>query len=392
MRAFSSRLCWDARPNPLARALDERLRRGAPIVDLTESNPTRVRLPYPAEAIRAALSSAGALDYAPAPRGLPEARRAVADWLARRGDAADPEELVLTSGTSEAYGYLFKLLLDPGETVLAPRPSYPLLDHLARAESVRLRRYALVRDPHWRIDFDSLRRMAAGGARAVVVVHPNNPTGSFLKRSEIDPLVKICGEFGLSLISDEVFLEYAHAEDPHRFPTLAAIEGVPVFCLDGLSKSAGLPQAKLAWIRAAGPAAPRRQALERLELIADAYLSVSGPIQVAAAGLIEAGGTVRTAIRARLRENLQALRATLAASPACEILEPEGGWTSSLRLPATRTDEQWALDLLERQGVLVQPGYFYDFEEEAILVLSLLTEPAVFRTGIERLASLAGTA
>jgi hypothetical protein len=388
MRAFSSRFAWDAPPNRLTRALEERRRAGAPLLDLSESNPTRVGLAYPAEAIRAALAAPGVVEYTAAPRGLREARRAVARWLAGRGDAADPDDLILTSGTSEAYAYLFKLLLDPGETVLAPRPSYPLLDHLARAEGVRLRHYPLVRDAVWRVDLDSLRR-AAIGARVLVVVHPNNPTGSFLKRGEIDPLVALCRELGLALISDEVFLEYPHGEDPLRHPTLATIQEVPAFCLDGLSKSAGLPQAKLAWIRVAGPREYRRRALERLELIADAFLSVSGPVQAGAAGLIEAGALVRHAIRSRLRRNLDQLGTVLAGCPACEILAPEGGWAAPVRLPATRTDEEWALALLERHGVRVQPGYLYDFAEEAVLVLSLLPEPEVFRAGVERIASLA---
>ncbi len=392
MQRFSSRLRWDAPPNRLHLLYEERRRGGAEILDLSESNPTRVGLAYPRREILAALSDPQALLYEPAPRGGERARTAIARYCARLGRPADPERFVLTAGTSEAYAFLFNLLLEPGDALLVPRPSYPLLDLLAGLESVHLRPYALAHDGRWRIDLDSLRSGAREGARAVVVVHPNNPTGSFVSRREFADLLTVCAEHGLALISDEVFVEYAHAPDPERQPTLAGGGEVLTFTLDGLSKSAGLPQIKLGWIQVSGPEAACRQALSRLDLLADAFLSVSGPSQSAAPRLLELGGRVREAIRGRLRVNLDRLRSALERAPGCALVAPEGGWTAVLRLPRTRSDEEWALSLLERDGVRVQPGYFYDFEEEAVLVLSLLPEPRTFSAGVERLVvrSLSG--
>lgn len=384
MTRFSSRLGWETPPNRLSMLLEELRRAGRDVIDLTESNPTRVGLACPAGGFPDALADPRSLHYEPAPRGLPEARSAVARWLGRRGVPADPERIVLTSGTSEAYSHLFKILLDPGEAVLVPRPSYPLLDLLAPLESVRLRPYALARDGRFRLDPDSLREAAGPGARAVVVIHPNNPTGSFLSREEARGVRELCRERDLALISDEVFLEYALSSDPRREPTLAGDE-VLTFCLGGLSKSAGLPQAKLGWIWVGGPPAERRRALERLDLVADTFLSVGGAVQHALPILLERGEEVRASITARLRENLAALSSAVARAPECTLLPPEGGWAAVLRLPSTRSDEEWALELLRHEAVRVQPGYFYDFEEEAVMVLSLLPDPSRFRDGVERI-------
>jgi aspartate/methionine/tyrosine aminotransferase len=386
---FSSRLRWDLPRNRLTLLAEERWRRGEEVLDLTESNPTRVGLPYPAADILAALSDPRTLTYEPSPRGLPEARAAVAERLSRLGVPADPERLLLTASTSEAYAFLFNLLLDPGEEVLVPHPSYPLLDLLASLESVRLRPYALAYEGRWSLDLDSLRRATTAATRAVVVVHPNNPTGCFLRREEADGLRAWCRERGLAIISDEVFRDYALAPDADRLPTLAGVEDVLTFCLDGLSKSAGLPQMKLGWIWLAGPPGLRREALERLELVADSFLSVGSPVQHAARRLLQIGDRMRGLILERLRANLDLLRAAVARAPSCTLLEPEGGWTAVLRLPATRSDEDWALELLREEGVRVHPGYFYDFTQEAVLILSLLPEPGIFREGVARVMARA---
>ncbi|MEE9219600.1 MAG: pyridoxal phosphate-dependent aminotransferase [Acidobacteriota bacterium] len=382
---FSSRLSQRLSRNRLAIALERRLQRGEPILDLTESNPTRVGIPYPAQEIAAALSTPRLITYEACARGLRETRECVAEWLGRRGPRPSPEDLLLTAGSSEAYAYLFKLLLDPGDAALVPQPSYPLLDLLARLEAIRLIPYRLVHDGRWSIDLDSLYGAADPRAKVLMAVHPNNPTGSYLTCQDARALVEFCRQRRLSIICDEVFFEYSLGASHPRRPTLMGTEEVLTFCLDGLSKSAGLPQMKLGWICISGPDSLRREALERLELIADTFLTVGAPVQLAAPQLLELGAGVRASIQARTRGNLEWLRAEVRHVPTCTLLEPEGGWSAVLRLPATRNDEEWALELLEADGVRVHPGYFYDFREEAVLVLSLLPEPASFREAVARL-------
>ncbi|MEK7405877.1 MAG: pyridoxal phosphate-dependent aminotransferase [Acidobacteriota bacterium] len=386
---FSSRLGWDSRPNRLAAALQARRRAGRAILDLTESNPTRAGFAYPGAEVLAALSDPRSLRYDPAPAGSIEAREAVAAYYAGRGQAVEPERILLTASTSEAYAYLFKVLADPGDQVLVPRPSYPLFDFLAALESVKLIPYPLVYDGRWSLDLEALARASTDRSRAVILVNPNNPTGSFLKKRELEGLVAFCRERSLAIISDEVFSDYAFGPDAERVTTLAGVEGVLAFCLSGLSKIAGLPQMKLGWIVTAGPAAARAQAMERLELVADTYLSVGTPVQCALPRLLAAGAAVRDQIARRVRENLDALRRALTSAPACQLLEPEGGWYAILRVPRTRSEEEWCLELVEHEDVLVQPGYFYDFESEAYLVASLLTARAAFDEGVRRLVSRA---
>ncbi len=381
---FSSRLNWDLRPNRISALLDSRRRAGAPILDLTESNPTHAGLSYPASELLAALGDLRSLRYEPSPAGAAEAREAVSAYYAARGASVAPGRIVLTASTSEAYGWLFKLLADPGDEVLVPRPSYPLFEFLGHLESARMIEYPLVYDGDWRIDFSTLAAALTSRTRAIVVVNPNNPTGSFLKSAELDRLVALAAKHGLAIISDEVFADYTLAPDPDRVSTLAPVTGALAFSLSGLSKIAGLPQLKLGWIVVAGPDELRAAALSRLELIADTYLSVSAPAQCGAARLLEVGANVREQISARTRQNLEWLRAAVAGS-AAGVLKVEGGWYATLEVPRTRGEEEWALELLDRDAVLVQPGFFYDFEREAFLVVSLLTPPEVFREGAGRL-------
>lgn len=387
MMPFSTRLRWDLRPNRLAALLAERRRAGAAILDLTESNPTRAGLPYPAAEILEPLARPGALVYEPSPAGAPAAREALCAYYAARGEAVSPDRVLLTASTSEAYAYLFKLLADPGDEVLVPRPSYPLFEFLAALESVRVASYPLVYHGAWSIDLDALESAVTARTRAIVVVSPNNPTGSYLKRDELEALARIARERRCALVSDEVFADYAFGPDPWRAATLAGLEDAPAFALSGLSKIAGLPQMKLAWIVAAGPAPARREAMARLELIADTYLSVATPVQEAAPALLGAGTAVRDAIARRTRDNLAFFRAALDRQPAFELLAVEGGWYGILRVPRTQTEEEWALDLLANRDVLVQPGFFYDFESEAFLVVSLLTAPEVFQEGVNRIVA-----
>ncbi|MGC8792193.1 MAG: pyridoxal phosphate-dependent aminotransferase [Bryobacteraceae bacterium] len=382
---FSSRLAWDIPPNPIWRALEERRRRGAPILDLTQSNPTKAGFAYP-DAIRRALADPGALVYEPEPAGTRRAREAIVEWYGARGLALVPEQILLASGTSEAYAWLFKLLCDPGDQVLTPRPSYPLFEYLAGLESVRVATYSLRYDGHWWLDWNTLERAAVPRSRAVVIVQPNNPTGSFLAPAEIERLAAFCAQRGFVVISDEVFADYPL--EASEVPSLCAQKGAPCFVLGGLSKAVGLPQMKLSWIVVAGPESWRAAALARLELIADTYLSVGTPVQQALPVMLGAGRQVRDQIHARVRGNYQWLRARLSRDLGITLLRADAGWYGILRVPRVRSEEQWCLELLER-GVLVQPGYFYDFAEEAWLVVSLLAPPAELEAGIEELTALA---
>lgn len=391
MPRFSHRLAWDTPENPLARLLDERRAAGAPLLDLTLSNPTApaAALPYPAEAVRAALALPGALRHEPSPRGLAVARRAVADHYAARGAPIDPEHVVLTASTSEAYSFLFKLLCDPGDVVLVPQPSYPLFDFLAALDGVRPEPYLLGFDDAFHLDFAALQQSldeAGDRARAILLVSPNNPTGTYLKQDERERLVALAAERDLALIGDEVFADYALAADPTRADTLATETSALAFTLSGLSKIAGLPQLKLGWIVAAGPPALRDAALRRLDLVADTYLSVGAPVQHAAPALLALAPSIVAAISARTRANLAALQ-QMTRGTACQLLPVEGGWYAIVRVPAVHTDEAWALTLLRDDDVLVQPGYFYDFPREAYLVVSLLPTGEIFREGARRLVA-----
>ncbi len=382
---FSARFHWDPRPNRLTRALAAQRAAGARILDLTESNPTHAGLRYPGEIVRA-FDEAAMLAYEPAPAGAPAARQAVSGYYAARGHTVPMERILLTASTSEAYAYLFKLLTNPGDEVLVPRPSYPLFEFLADMESVAVRPYPLAYHGGWSIDLDAVERALTARTRAIVLVNPNNPTGSYVKRGELSALTALSVRRGVALISDEVFADYALAEDADRAATLAGVEECLAFTMSGLSKVAGLPQMKLGWMVVSGPPALRAEAWEKLEWIADTYLSVGTPVQCAAARLLEAGDSVQRQIRERTVENLTFARGALAGSPG-NILAVEGGWYITLQVPRMRCEEEWTLVLLERSGVLVQPGFFYDFETEAYLVVSLLTAPDIFREGLLRLVA-----
>jgi alanine-synthesizing transaminase len=385
MRVFSSRLQWDSQPNPLSTLLAEKRRSGAAILDLTESNPTRAGLAYPGSELLAALTDLRALQYDPDPRGLLAAREAVAEYYAQRGMDVPVSRILLTASTSEAYSYLFKLLADPGDEILVPRPSYPLFDYLAAMESVRVIQYPLGYDGVWHIDFNALASAITPRTRAIVAVNPNNPTGSYLKRMEWERLQT----FGLPILSDEVFSDFAFASDANRVTTLTGSSSTLTFAMSGLSKIAGLPQMKLGWIVAGGP--DHATALAGLEWIADTFLSVATPVQWALPRILAASAAVQEQIRRQTRVNLDHLiERTSAPGSPCRCLHAEGGWYAILEVPRIRTEEEWALGLLADSDVLVQPGFFYDFEGEAFLVLSLLTPPAVFAEGLRRILDAAG--
>jgi hypothetical protein len=381
---FSARTRWDLRPNRLAERLAAKRAAGAHLFDLTASNPTRAGLECPADLLRL-LAGAEALRYEPAPFGLPAARAAVAADFARRGFPLSADRVVLSASTSEAYAFLFKLLCDPGDEVLVPRPGYPLFEFLAALESVEVRGYPFAHDGEWHLDLGALRAAIGPRTRAVVVVNPNNPTGAYLKLDERAAIETLCAEHQMALVSDEVFADFPCREDPARAASVARDGDTLAFALGGLSKSCGLPQLKLAWTAVTGPAAQVRDALARLEVVADTYLSVSTPVQVAAPALLARRDELQAPIRERVAANLRALRSAIGPGCPATLLEPEGGWYAVLRVPATRTEEERVMRLLDERDVLVHPGYFFDFPGEAYLVLSLLPPGEEFTQGMARL-------
>jgi aspartate/methionine/tyrosine aminotransferase len=382
---FSRRTNWNTEESELARAHRLRAQAGLPIADLTASNPTRCGFTYPPELL-SALADPAALDYDPQPRGSLAARQAVCGYYARHGVALSPEQLVLTTSTSEAYSFLFRLLCDPGNEILVPQPGYPLFDYLAVLDDVRIRPVSLVYDHGWQIDPEAFRQAIGPQSRAIMLVHPNNPTGHFTQPWEARELGRLCREHGLSLIVDEVFLDYSFSETARSFA--AGIEGVPVFVVSGMSKIAGLPQMKAAWIAATGP--DREAALERLEVIADTFLSMNAPVQCALPAWIDSCGEVQAQIRQRTQTNLAELDRQLVRLPAVQRLVAGGGWYAVLRIPALEPDEQTVLELLER-GVWVQPGYFFGMAPSGWLVVSLLAPVDEFSTGVTRLVDDLGT-
>lgn len=384
--SFSSRTRWDLRPNRLSAAIEARRRAGHPILDLTESNPTRCGLSADDDAILRALSRPEALRYDPDPSGLPSARRAVSNLYAAKGVSVVIDRIVLTSSTSEAYGHLFRLLCDPGDAVLVPAPSYPLFDLLGRINDVELIAYPLIEDEGFRIDLHALEAALTSRSRAILVVNPGNPTGAFLRADDHEGLVALCDYRGLALVSDEVFSSFPAGSISERVATIASEDRVLCFALNGISKMLAMPQMKLGWIVAFGPGDIVKEALGRLEMIADTYLSVNTPVQAALPDLLALQPAVNAKIRARLASNRRTLDSLLTPPHPAGALPSEGGWSAVIRVPSTRSDEAWALALLEEDGVLVHPGYFYDFQSEGHLVVSLLPEERVFSEAASRMA------
>jgi aspartate/methionine/tyrosine aminotransferase len=378
---FSTRIPDDRRPTALARALAAARVRG-PLIDLTVSNPTRVGIQYPPDLLDR-LSGPEALTYQPAPLGLLDAREAIAEMYERRGLRIKADRIVLTASTSEAYSILFKLLCDPGRSnVQTPVPSYPLFDHLTRLDGVEQRRYALEYHGAWTIDVDGLDRAWTHETRAILAVSPNNPTGSVLRESDADELTGRCASRDAALILDEVFCDYPLGR-PFDEPRSLAAPPCLLCRLGGLSKTIALPQVKLGWIALDGPADLVAEALDRLELICDTYLSVSTPVQVATRSLLEGGAQVRRQILDRLRANDATLRAIVHHASGATVLPVDGGWSAVIRVPATRSEDALVLELLQEDGVVVHPGYFFDFPHEAFLVVSLLPEPDAFARGVQ---------
>jgi aspartate/methionine/tyrosine aminotransferase len=389
---FARRTSWDLTTNRYTEALDAHRQASRELLDLTASNPTTVGLQYHEEELLRALNNREALRYEPQPKGLLAAREAIANYYSERGARISPGDLVLTTSTSEAYSFVFRLLCDPGDAVLVPTPSYPLFDFLAEIQDVKLVPYELVYDHGWQIDFTSLARgveRADAHCRAVLVVHPNNPTGSYVKPHEIEQLNRICSENNLAVIADEVFLDYAVSNEQPL--TFSANDTVTTFTLSGLSKISALPQMKVAWVAVSGPPTLKSTALSRLEIIADTYLSMNAPIQLAIPTMLAERHSIQSQLLQRIRENLQELDAQLARQKLCHRLDVEGGWYAIVRVPVTGSDENLTIALLQEKGVLVQPGHFYDFSAEGHLVISLITPVDTFRSGMTRILEYVAT-
>ena len=403
---FSDRTNWRLVQNRLTLALEAVRATGAQILDLAASNPTRVGLEYDSASILGALVSTQALDYDPQPKGLLPAREAVVSYYREEHSVGglDAERIVLTTSTSEGYSFVFRLLCNAGDELLVPKPSYPLFEFLADLEDVRLVPYPLIYDHGWQMDFSSLKRAVSARTQGVVVVHPNNPTGSYVTAEEVEQLNEFCQQQGLAIIADEVFLDYAldpnslHAPPDQHSPipkdgrydraSFAGNGEVLTFTLSGLSKVSALPQMKVAWVVTSGPKDDVSAAMARLEVIADTYLSMNAPMQWAVPKLLEQRKNIQRQVMERVRRNLGELDRQLSPQKACQRLRVDGGWYAVLRVPVTRTDEELAVELVQEKRVLVHPGHFYDFPSDGYLVLSLIAREAEFREGITRLLQL----
>lgn len=383
---FAKRTNWNLEVNRLSAALAAHRAAGKPLIDMTASNPTECGFQYDEEAILSALRNPEALTYEPNPRGLEVARSAVAEYYTEHGAAISIEDIFLTTSTSEAYSYVFRTICDPEDELLIPEPSYPLFEFLADIQDVRLARYPLVYDYGWQIDFHALENAITPRTRGVIVVHPNNPTGHFCKPGEMRKLNEICAKREIALIADEVFLDFALKETQPA--TFAANAGALTFTMSGLSKICGLPQMKAAWLIVSGPDPRKPEALARLEVIADTYLSMNAPIQWAMPVLLKQREAFQSQVLARVRENLSELDKQLAVQKSCSRLEVEGGWNAVIRVPVKAADEDLAIELLDSKGVYVHPGHFYDFLSEGYLVVSLITPENEFSAGLKQVLLL----
>jgi alanine-synthesizing transaminase len=382
---FAGRTNWNLAPNRLSEALARHRSTGEPLIDLTASNPTACGFIYDREKILSALANPLSLSYEPQSKGLLAARESVAGYYASRDDRVNANDILLTTSTSEAYSFAFRVLCNPGDEILIPTPSYPLFDLLADIQDVRLVRYSLIYDHGWQIDFHALEAALTTRTRAIIVVHPNNPTGHFTKPEERWRLNQLCAARQIAVIADEVFLDFSICANPQN--SWSANSDGLTFTMSGLSKICGLPQMKVAWLVTGGPEELKAQALDRLEVIADTYLSMSAPIQCAIPEFLEQRHEFQRQLVSRVRGNLSELDRLLSAQKACSRLALEGGWYAVLRVPATLTDEEVALDLLEKEGVYVHPGHFYDFPSDGYLIVSLIAPEREFAEGVKRLIS-----
>ena len=386
---FSERTNWKLTPNKYTQTLERMRASGEPLIDLTVSNPTQCGLRYDTAAILSAFQNPKALEYAPEAKGLLAARKEVARYYREdHGATVDAESLLLTTSTSEAYSYVFRLLCNANDEILVPKPSYPLFEFLADLQDVRLVPYSLQYAHGWFIDFQSVTQALTPRTRAILLVHPNNPTGSCVKDEELAQLNELCRQHNLALVVDEVFLDYSFGSRPPK--SFVANGDALTFTLSGLSKIAALPQMKLAWIATTGPESLARPARDRLEVIADTYLSLSSPAQWAFSQLLEQRRTLQPQMMERIRENWTQLKLALRGRNDCEVLEAEGGWYAVLQMVNGRSHENLAIELMQKACLVVHPGHFYDFAGDQYLVVSLIAAPDQFQRGISALVGHLG--
>jgi len=383
---FAGRTNWNLHSNRLSEALAKHRAAGKPLLDLSVSNPTECGFEYDRQAILKALSSPESLSYDPDAKGLLSARRAVAEYYSALEIIVPVEDIILTTSTSEAYSFAFRVLCNPGDELLIPEPSYPLFSFLADIHDLKLVGYPLLYDHGWQIDFHALQQAITARTRGVIVVNPNNPTGHFCKSGEIEKLSEICSSRQIAIIADEVFLDFHLAAT--RPPSFAANTGSLTFTMSGLSKVSGLPQMKAAWLIASGPEELKSEALARLEVIADTFLSMNAPVQRAMPVFLELRHGFQKQVLARVRKNLAELDKLLSTQRSCARLDMEGGWYAVVRVPAIRSDEDVAIELLTAQGVYVHPGHFYDFPADGYLIVSLIASEPDFNEGMKRLLSM----
>lgn len=381
---FSRRTDWHRQPNALASLLTRRRAGNLPILDLTVSNPTEAGFSYPSGILHALADPAG-LQYAPEPAGLTSARKAITEYYAARDIAIDPSHIILTAGTSEAYAFVLMLLCNSGEKILVPSPSYPLFEYLAKLHDVEIGSYPLRYDGAWHVDLPSLREALGTDTKAIVVINPHNPTGMFLKQDEAAAIGEIAARHNVALIVDEVFDEYAFNVDPHRAESFAGKSGPLTFALNGLSKSCGLPQMKLSWIIVSGNESG--EVLQRLEIVSDTFLSVGTPVQLALPALLDHGDTIRQSIRERIRSNYLLVQ-SIVRNSTLSLLHAEGGWYATLRLPSTRSEDEWVELFVDKEGVYVFPGYYFEYEEGCYIVVSLLVPPETLSAGLAGILQL----
>ena len=384
---FAHRTNWDLKSNEIARCLENLKKSDVQIFDLTESNPTRCNFNYPPEKFLTPLNRTENLTYEPSAKGSLKTRESVSSYYKNFGISVDPNCIFLTASTSEAYSYIFRLLLNPNEAISVPSPSYPLFDFLTSISDIRLHRYPLIYDTKWKIDLNDLKKTIHKDSKAIVIVNPNNPTGSFIKKPELDELNQLAKTNKLALISDEVFADYSLSENKSLVKTLSGNKQVLTFTLSGLSKVVGLPQMKLSWLVVSGPDELLHSALERLELISDTYLSVNTPAQTSLPEWLSNRFVIQDQIMNRIRQNLHILHEVTTQLPFAETLAMEGGWYAVLKLRRIKNEEQFALTVLGEHHVLIYPGYFFDFPEEGYCVVSLLPETQIFREGLLRMVN-----
>lgn len=383
---FSKRTDWDLHPNRLTQLIDERRSQGLPIIDLTESNPTKCGFDYHADELLDALVEEDNLEYKPNPKGSFRARQTISEYYNEMGITVNPEQIFLTSSTSESYNFIFRLLMDVGDEILVPQPSYPLLDYIAQISDVRVKYYKLLYDDEWHIDFHSLRHAISKNTEAILVIHPNNPTGSYVKKDEYDSLVEIAANNNLSIISDEVFFGYPFYNEDRRIISFANTDSVLTFTLNGISKMLGLPQMKLGWIVVKGGGKKSDEASMRLEVLTDTFLPVSSPIQNALSKWMSNRRRISHQIINRTRKNYEALIECVKNYPLLQVYKIEGGWNAIIKFPYNTLTEDLSEYLVTKYGVIVQPGYYFDFEKNDSIVVSLIVKKEIFTQGIETIA------